>query len=422
MTNKISLMNLASIVLILVSATFLNPMAAQQKESDVPDYMKIKRIVIDPGHGGNDIGARGETSRTNEKDLNLQISKKLGEKIKEKHPDIEVLYTRKDDRRVELADRAKFSNDKNADLFIAVHINSSKNKSATGPAVFVLARRGEKNKEKDYFEDSRKTAKNEMEVISYDENNNVHLQKYDPQNPETVMMNELQWSFNHKMSLIFAREIEKQFKKPPFIQSNYAKVQQGAFYVLRHIVCPFIYLELGFISNHKEYLILSNPQKQDQIAEMMAEAFTEYRKIYEHSDDESLMKAYEDLEEPVFNSEVNKENSSEVNDGGNTGENAGENPGDNPGKNVCESADATQDASEWYAVQIMGLGRLLDEDDPALKGLKIIPLRSEGSQIYRYLTAKSSSLEECREKYPQIKKKFPDAFVVKVVGNKIVRL
>ena len=51
MTNKISLMNLASIVLILVSATFLNPMAAQQKESDVPDYMKIKRIVIDPGHG-----------------------------------------------------------------------------------------------------------------------------------------------------------------------------------------------------------------------------------------------------------------------------------------------------------------------------------------------------------------------------------
>ena len=406
MTNKISLMNLASIVLILVSATFLNPMAAQQKESDVPDYMKIKRIVIDPGHGGNDIGARGETSRTNEKDLNLQISKKLGEKIKEKHPDIEVLYTRNDDRRVELADRAKYSNDKNADLFIAVHINSSKNKSATGPAVFVLARRGEKNKEKDYFEDSRKTAKNEMEVISYDENNNVHLQKYDPQNPETVMMNELQWSFNHKMSLIFAREIEKQFKKPPFIQSNYAKVQQGAFYVLRHIVCPFIYLELGFISNHKEYLILSNPQKQDQIAEMMAEAFTEYRKIYEHSDDESLMKAYEDLEEPVFNSEVNEGNSSEVNDGGNPG----------------ESTDAAQEVSEWYAVQIMGLGRLLDEDDPVLKGLKIIPLRSEGSQIYRYLTAKSSSLEECREKYPQIKKKFPDAFVVKVVGNKIVRL
>ena len=46
MTNKISLMNLASIVLILVSATFLNPMAAQQKESDVPDYMKIKRIGL----------------------------------------------------------------------------------------------------------------------------------------------------------------------------------------------------------------------------------------------------------------------------------------------------------------------------------------------------------------------------------------
>ena len=118
------------------------------------------------------------------------------------------------------------------------------------------------------------------------------------------------------------------------------------------------------------------------------------------------MKAYEDLEEPVFNSEVNEGNSSEVNDGGNTG----------------ESTDAAQEVSEWYAVQIMGLGRLLDEDDPALKGLKIIPLRSEGSQIYRYLTAKSSSLEECREKYPQIKKKFPDAFVVKVVGNKIVRL
>ena len=82
----------------------------------------LKRIVIDAGHGGKDPGCNGKTSR--EKDITLKIALQLGELIKTNMPDVEVTYTRKDDRFVELHDRATIANKINADLFISIHVNA----------------------------------------------------------------------------------------------------------------------------------------------------------------------------------------------------------------------------------------------------------------------------------------------------------
>ena len=79
-------------------------------------------VVIDPGHGGKDPGAVGRTSK--EKEIVLSVGLKLGKLIEKNHADVNVIYTRKDDRFVELNRRAGIANKAHADLFISLHCNA----------------------------------------------------------------------------------------------------------------------------------------------------------------------------------------------------------------------------------------------------------------------------------------------------------
>ena len=80
-------------------------------------------VVIDPGHGGRDVGAVGWISR--EKDINLKVALALGNMIKSNYPGIKVVYTRSNDTFVELRRRAAIANKVKADLFISIHTNST---------------------------------------------------------------------------------------------------------------------------------------------------------------------------------------------------------------------------------------------------------------------------------------------------------
>src|SRR5690606_6949815 len=84
--------------------------------------LKIGRVVIDAGHGGHDTGMIGPTG-LREKDVVLDVSMRLGKLIEAKLG-AEVIYTREDDRFVELSDRPKVANNSKADLFISVHANA----------------------------------------------------------------------------------------------------------------------------------------------------------------------------------------------------------------------------------------------------------------------------------------------------------
>ena len=76
-----------------------------------------------------------------------------------------------------------------------------------------------------------------------------------------------------------------------------------------------------------------------------------------------------------------------------------------------------------YGVQIMGLGRKLKSNDPALKGIsvEIIP-PAAGGKIYKYVAAWSDSVEGAKSQLATVRKKFPDAFLVKVDGNEVSRV
>ncbi len=90
-------------------------------------------LVLDPGHGGSDPGKpRGSTDRLHEKDINLLISLKIGDYIKENLPNVKVLYTRTKDEYLSLQDRAEFANRNKADFFISIHANSSSRASIQG--------------------------------------------------------------------------------------------------------------------------------------------------------------------------------------------------------------------------------------------------------------------------------------------------
>src|SRR5690348_946374 len=94
-------------------------------------------LVIDPGHGGSDYGAKGEGSLV-EKSLTLYISSKVKEYLDKKQ--ISVIMTRNDDRYVTLEERAKIANKNKARCFISIHINSSGVSTAEGTEVYTFTK------------------------------------------------------------------------------------------------------------------------------------------------------------------------------------------------------------------------------------------------------------------------------------------
>jgi N-acetylmuramoyl-L-alanine amidase len=99
-----------------------------------PDYFDI--VVLDPGHGGHDHGARGERGLV-EKDLVLDISLRAAEQLRSRG--VSVLLTREEDRFVDLEERTQLANRAKADLFVSVHANSSSFRNARGPETFFAA-------------------------------------------------------------------------------------------------------------------------------------------------------------------------------------------------------------------------------------------------------------------------------------------
>lgn len=123
--------------LFVMGIIFMNFLISKEKSEVVSINEKIYSgiIVIDPGHGGEDTGAISQNN-VNEKDVVLDISLKLGEKLEENN--FKVYFTRKSDKalgntvRSDIINRAKFINARNADIFLSIHLNGSDIESAKG--------------------------------------------------------------------------------------------------------------------------------------------------------------------------------------------------------------------------------------------------------------------------------------------------
>ena len=122
--RKINISILLGLLLILTSFNSLNR------------QYRLQTIVIDAGHGGKDPGARGKFSW--EKDIALSISLELGRILKENIPNVNVLYTRKEDRFLTLYRRSEIANKAEADLFISIHADSFSKSSVYGATTYLM--------------------------------------------------------------------------------------------------------------------------------------------------------------------------------------------------------------------------------------------------------------------------------------------
>jgi N-acetylmuramoyl-L-alanine amidase len=229
---------------------------------------KLRKVVIDPGHGGKDPGAVGSFSK--EKDIVLAVSLKLAELIQEKHPDVKVIMTREDDRFIELYQRASIANKAKADLFISVHANSNKKKDPSGVEFYVLGlHKSEENLE---------VAKKENAVVNL-EGNVTENYGFDPNSAEGNIIMTMKQSLFLDNSIHFAKKIENEFKNDD--NQSIRGTKQAGFLVLYQTAMPSCLLEIGFISNAEEEEYMNTILGQVNIATKIANAFTEYKRKFE---------------------------------------------------------------------------------------------------------------------------------------------
>ncbi len=354
-------------------------------------HLGLKTVVIDAGHGGKDPGALGKGKGIHEKHIVLAVAKKMGDKIKERYPDVKVIYTRSNDTFIGLHERAMVARRNNADLFISIHCNGSSSTEAKGTSVHILGQNSNNKKNKtDYFERNMSVAQRENAVIVLEEDYQTKYQSFDPNSPESYISHQLQWMAYYESSLLFAAEVVEHLIKAPLVPRKLV-VDQDIFQVLVEANMPAVLLELAFVTNPAEYKYLSSEAGQDEVAERLFKAFSSYKTKFDASVnvDTTAPKAVEPEPKPAPQ-EVDK--------------------------NVSSSD------SEYYSIQIMGLGRYLKDGDPALKGLSVMRVKKDGSNIYKYVTGKYSAASEAKGKLQDVKKKFPDAFVVKVTGDNVTRV
>ena len=370
------------ILLFLLAFIIALPMGAQSAK-----HLGLKTVVIDPGHGGKDPGAPGKSSSTSEKHIVLAISKLLGEKIKIAYPDVKVVYTRSTDVFVELNQRANIAKKSNADLFISIHCNSNNSSRPFGASAHIL---GPKSKNKkntsDYFAKSKSVAQRENSVMLLEEDYQTTYQGFDPNAPESVISHNLMWNANYENSLLFAAEVDNVICKAPFRESDYTGIHQDIFYLLWATNMPSALLELGFMSNPLDYKVLSTKDGQEKIAQSLFSAFCAYK--------------------TKFDASVNVKSDPVVV------------PVPAPAQ-VAEPAETAGEVAseEYYGVQIMALGRKLAGNDPNFKGYKAIAVNT--GKIYKYIIGVGETKEDVLVKHKDIKKKFPESFVVKVSGNSV---
>lgn len=229
---------------------------------------KINKVVIDAGHGGKDPGAIGSFSK--EKDIALAVALKTGEYIKETYPDVKVVYTRSDDRFIELFQRSKVANKEKADLFISIHCNSNTRKEASGSEFWVLGlHKADENLE---------VAKKENAVVNI-EGNVTENYGFDPNTPEGNILMTMRQSLYLDKSIQFAKSLEKSIEVDPFPKNRGTK--QAGFVVLYQSSMPSVLIELGFISNPKEEEYLNSEKGQMEISKKISKAFGEYKSKFE---------------------------------------------------------------------------------------------------------------------------------------------
>ena len=224
----------------------------QSQPSNISRGNKKYTIVVDPGHGGRDSGARG--NGYNEKDIALQVATRLANNLRQ---DYNVIMTRDSDFFVPLDTRAKIGNDANADFFISIHLNSGSSSSANGTEVFYFSK-------KDQESYSTQVAKFENKVDG----------SYGDVPFSDFILNDIFYKKNQKISQAIAESVLNNLINTTGLRRR--GVFGANFAVLRGSNSPAILVELGFMNNYSDLSQYLTPDGQERAANAIGSAIRSY--------------------------------------------------------------------------------------------------------------------------------------------------
>lgn len=313
---------------------------------------KVFTVILDAGHGGKDPG--NSYHGFIEKEISLKTTLKIGSLL-EKEKDLKIIYTRKSDVFIELANRPKVANKANANLFVSIHCNSVKNLAPYGTETFVMGlSRHDMNLE---------VAKNENSVILLEKNYKEKYQGFDPKKPESLIGLTMMQEENLNNSILLAKEIQDNFTNK--LKRNSRGIKQQPLWVLDAASMPSVLIELGFLSNKEEGEFLNSDEGQDKMAKQIANAIIKYKKKYFGDGFETVIKS-----EPKETASV---------------------------KNSSEKSKPTNVSDDTiYKVQLMASSKKIDLKSNNFKGLKNISSVFVNN-IYKYMYGETSKFDEAKK-------------------------
>lgn len=375
---------LSKLFLILFSLFFLVLSVNAQNETSI----EIRKVVIDAGHGGRDPGAVSANGKVFEKDITLSVALLLGNMIKLNYPYVDVIYTRDSDVFVRLDKRSEIANKSKADLFISIHVNAAKSRAASGSETFVMgADKTNSNLEVTMLENSV--------ILLEGEDYKSRYEGFNPNDPESYIIFSLLQNAHIEQSLTLASLIQQQLGQGP-IKINRG-IKQAPLVVLWRTSMPSVLVELGFISNINDLKIMSEKRNQEKFANLIFNAFVQYKNKY----DKNYSNAIDN--NPRNNNVTTR---SSIVDSSN---------------NIISSPQHNKSQTTHYRVQILSVNKEISTRSREFKGHRDIDHIKQGN-TYKYTIGQYNSIEEARINLREIRKTFPQAFIIKVENNKIVPL
>ncbi|MET0637561.1 MAG: N-acetylmuramoyl-L-alanine amidase [Chitinophagaceae bacterium] len=304
-----------TILLPVIGCIFLALVSFVPAEKPVSGAI-LKTLIIDPGHGGFDQGARG-TSNT-EAAVSLEVALKFGKAVQQEFPDVKIVYTRTTDimpgnkrtRDEGLHYRADLANESNGELFISIHCNSAGKKAGGWYDKVVTSKtpvkrtvgKGKKKRTVTSYKytygnvwheniahgtetyvwatnknDAKVNSVNQTEFYGEIDSTTTTLTLPDPSDPSEKARMLIYAQHYFRKSLNLANLIEKEFSETGRLSRGVKQRNDKGIWVLQATGMPSILVEIGFISNKDEEEYISSEKGQDEIVEDLLNAFRVYK-------------------------------------------------------------------------------------------------------------------------------------------------
>ena len=390
----------------------------------------VEVVVIDAGHGGKFPGAH--YGGVYEKDLTLKVALKLGKLVEEGMPGVKVVYTRTADRTLgadlaaDLQARADIANKAGGDLFISIHANAAPR--ATGVRGVETLIMGESSKEQRYNENALFENNREDLIDMSDERTAAIVRAY---------IQNLQFTYG-EYSMALAR----------CIQNNYIKsgrrsrgVKPQLLRVLYATDMPGVLTEIGFMTNSQEMAYMKSEKGQQEIARNIYQGIRDYSdyvlRTRRAGEAEAARTERERLEEASAAASGTAAKEAAASGGGSASKPSGKDAAAASGAGTKAAAKdggtkqagtkqaAARRASEplRYTIQVLASAKPLPVRSSQFRSYrgKVKQYTSEGRFPYKYCVGEYDDRAAAQRRLREVRRVFPDAFVVGCRGSRIVK-